>query len=192
MTKIKEGQQVFIVTPLVEESEHLENVKDATNEFERAKHIFHEIEDQVGLIHGKMKSQEKQDIMKDFKDGKTKILVATTVIEVGVDIPQATIMIIKNAERFGLSQLHQLRGRIGRNSMQSYCFLETRTKKGSDTYSRLQAMEDTTDGFKLAEIDLQHRGAGQILGTRQSGETDVPIEILTDLQFIETVKKAAR
>ena len=118
-------------------------------------------------------------------------MVATTVIEVGVDIPEATIMIIRNAERFGLSQLHQLRGRIGRSDIQSYCFLQT-AKKSGETYKRLKALEESNDGFKLAEIDLHHRGAGEILGTRQSGITDIPLEVLTNMKFLETVKEAAQ
>lgn len=114
-----------------------------------------------------MKSSQKDEIMADFKAGKYKVLVATTVIEVGVDIPEATIMIIYNSERFGLSQLHQLRGRVGRNDLTSYCFLETKNKTG-DSYKRLQAMEQTHDGFQLAQIDLEYRGAGEILGLKQS------------------------
>lgn len=129
--------------------------------------------------------------MQDFKQGKTNILVSTTVIEVGIDIPDATAMVIYNAERFGLSQLHQLRGRVGRSDIQSYCFLETKKKSG-DTYQRLKHMEETTDGFKLAEIDLQYRGPGEFLGVRQSGETDIPLEILTDTKLLEQVQTAAR
>jgi len=118
------------------------------------------------------------------------ILVATTVIEVWVDIPEATIMIIQNAERFGLAQLHQLRGRIWRNDLQSYCFLETKTKSW-DTYQRLKAMEQTSDWFKLADIDLQYRWTGEILGTRQSWISDIPLAIMSDLSFIEKVHEAA-
>ena len=118
------------------------------------------------------------------------MLVSTTVIEVGVDIPEATVMIIKNAERFGLAQLHQLRGRIGRSSLQSYCFLQT-PKKSGDSYNRLKAMEETTDGFKLAQLDLENRWSGEILGTMQSGISDIPIEILTDMTFLEKVQKGA-
>lgn len=128
--------------------------------------------------------------MKQFKEGGIDMLVSTTVIEVGIDIPEATVMIIMNAERFGLSQLHQLRGRVGRSDLQSYCFLETKNKSG-ETYQRLRHMETTSDGFKLAELDLQLRGAGEFLGTRQSGETDIPVEVLTDMQFIEQVQHAA-
>jgi len=145
----------------------------------------------IGLLHGKMRPKEKEEVMNDFKTGKLCLLVSTTVIEVGIDIPEATIMVIKNAERFGLSQLHQLRGRIGRSDIQSYCFLETKSKSG-DIGKRLKAMEDTNDGFKLAELDLQNRGAGEILGTMQSGESDIPLEILSDLKFLEKIQDAAK
>lgn len=190
LDKINKGEKVFIVTPLIEESEKLEDVTAATQAFEETQDLFPEIRHHIGLIHGKMKSNDKEAIMHAFKEGKIKILVATTVIEVWVDIPEATIMIIKNAERFGLSQLHQLRGRIGRSDLQSHCFLQT-AKKSGDTYQRLKALEDTNDGFKLAEIDLQNRGAGEMLGIRQSGESDIPMEILTNIKFIELVQQAA-
>jgi ATP-dependent DNA helicase RecG len=137
-----------------------------------------------------MKPSEKDQIMNDFATGEITILVSTTVIEVWVDIREATMMIIKNAERFWLAQLHQLRGRIGRNDLQSYCFLETKSKSG-DSYERLQAMEQTNDGFKLAEIDLKFRGAGEVLGTRQSWEADIPPEIISDLRFIQKVRDGA-
>lgn len=190
LDKIHKGEKVFIVTPLIEESEKLEDVTAATQAFEETQDLFPEIRHHIGLIHGKMKANDKEAIMHAFKEGKIKILVATTVIEVWVDIPEATIMIIKNAERFGLSQLHQLRGRIGRSDLQSHCFLQT-AKKSGDTYQRLKALEDTNDGFKLAEIDLQNRGAGEMLGIRQSGESDIPMEILTNIKFIELVQQAA-
>ncbi|HRX63731.1 MAG TPA: ATP-dependent DNA helicase RecG [Candidatus Absconditabacterales bacterium] len=190
LTRIMDKQKVFVVTPLIEESEKMEELKAATVEFENVKELFPELKDRIGLLHGKMKSSEKDQVMKDFQGDKYDILVSTTVIEVGVDVPEATVMVIKNAERFGLSQLHQLRGRIGRNELQSYCFLETKKKSG-DTYKRLKAMEDTNDGFKLAELDLQNRGAGEILGTMQSGEADIPLEVLSDIRFIEKVREGA-
>ena len=188
---INKGQKVFIVTPLIEESEKLEEVKSAMNEFEEAKLLFPELKDKIWLLHGKMKPKDKEVVMQDFKTWKICLLVSTTVIEVGVDIPEATIMVIKNAERFGLSQLHQLRGRIGRSDVQSYCFLETKSKSG-DIGKRLQAMEDTNDGFKLAELDLQNRGAGEILWTMQSWESDIPLEILSDLKFLEKIQEWAK
>lgn len=191
MTKINQWQKVFIVTPLIEESDKLEDVQAATQEFEETKEIFTEIKDKIWLMHGKLKAKDKESVMQKFKDGTYNILVATTVIEVWVDIPEATIMIIKNAERFWLSQLHQLRWRIGRSSLQSYCFLQT-AKKWSDSYTRLKALEQTNDGFKLAELDMKQRGPGELLGLRQSGIADVPIEILTNIKFLETIQIAAK
>jgi len=188
---IHKGQKVFIVTPLIEESEKLEEVKAATTEFEEAKALFPELKGKIGLLHGKMRPKDKDAVMQDFKSWKICLLVSTTVIEVGVDIPEATIMVIKNSERFGLSQLHQLRGRIGRADIQSYCFLETKSKAG-DIGKRLKAMEETNDGFKLAELDLQNRGAGEILGTMQSWESDIPLEILSDLKFLEKIQEGAK
>jgi len=190
LTKIQQGQKLFVVTPLIEESEKMEGLKAATTERENMCDLFPELSGQIALLHGKINAKEKDAIMKAFKEGKFKILVATTVIEVGVDIKEATMMVIKNAERFGLSQLHQLRGRIGRNDLQSYCFLETQKTSG-DTLKRLKAMEETNDGFKLAEIDLQYRWSGEILGTRQSGETDIPYEYLTNMGFVNKVQTAA-
>ena len=152
--KLQQGEQIFVVTPLIEESEFLDEVSSATQEFEDMKNFFSKWK--VGLLHGKMKAKEKEEVMQQFKEGKIQILVSTTVIEVGVDVPQATIMIIKNAERFGLAQLHQLRGRVGRSDRQSYAFLLTKSK-GGDTYRRLKALEKTTDGFELAELDMEFR-----------------------------------
>ncbi len=188
---IKKWQKVFIVTPLIEESEKMEELKAATVEFEDVKLLYSELKWKIGLLHGKMSSKEKEIIMNDFKNWKICLLVSTTVIEVGVDIPEATIMVIKNAERFGLSQLHQLRWRIGRSDIQSYCFLETKSKAW-DAGKRLKAMEETNDGFKLAELDLHYRGAGQILGTMQSWESDIPLEILSDLKFLEKIQESAK
>ena len=191
LDRVKKAEKVFIVTPLIEESEKMEELKAATTEFEEAKALFSELKGKIWLLHGKMKPKEKEEVMNDFKTWKICLLVSTTVIEVGIDIPEATIMVIKNAERFGLSQLHQLRGRIGRSDVQSYCFLETKSKSG-DIGKRLKSMEDTNDGFKLAELDLQNRGAGEILWTMQSGESDIPLEILSDLKFLEKIQDAAK
>ena len=191
LQKIEQGQKVFIVTPLIEESDKLDDVKSAKEEYLNILSLYAELwKEKIGLLHGQMTSKEKDQVMIDFKNWNICLLVSTTVIEVWVDIPEATIMIIKSSERFGLSQLHQLRGRIGRSNLASYCFLETEKKTG-DSYQRLKIMEDTRDGFKLAEIDLQNRWSGEILGTMQSGESDIPLEILTNLQFIEKVKEAA-
>lgn len=190
MDKINKNQKVFIVTPLIEESEALDEVQSVLAEYEQIQQLYPELQGQIWLLHGRLKAKEKQEVMEKFKSWTYKILVSTTVIEVGVDIPEATVMIIKNAERFGLAQLHQLRGRIGRSDLQSYCFLQT-PKKSWDSYQRLKAMEETQDGFKLAELDLQNRGSGEILGTMQSGISDIPITILTDLHFLEKVKQGA-
>ncbi len=190
INKIEDWQKVFMVTPLIEDSEELENLKSAFTQFEHIKNLYSDTNIQIGLMHGKLKSKEKEHIMNQFKTWNIQILIATTVIEVGVDIPEATIMVIYNAERFGLSQLHQLRGRIGRNDLQSYCFLETRSKSWT-SYQRLKAMEDTTDGFKLAQIDLQYRGSGEILWIRQSGQTDIPLEIISDTTFVQKAKNWA-
>lgn len=190
LTRIQQKQKVFIVTPLIDESEKMEDLKAATVEFEDVKILFPEVKDRIWLLHGRMKSSEKDQVMRDFQWDKYDILVSTTVIEVWVDVPEATVMVIKNSERFWLSQLHQLRWRIWRNNLQSYCFLETK-KKSWDTYKRLKAMEDTNDWFKLAELDLQARWAGEILWTMQSWEADIPLDILSDIRFIETVRKWA-
>ncbi len=164
--KIKEGNQVYIVFPLVEESEKLD-LQSAVEGYEKLQDYFKEFK--VGLVHGKMKPAEKDKIMQEFKAGNIHILVSTTVIEVGVDVPKANIMIIENAERFGLSQLHQLRGRVGRGGNQAYTFLMTTKNLQGDAKTRLQTMERTTDGFEIAKIDLEIRGPGDFLGTKQSG-----------------------
>lgn len=191
MEKIKNNQQVYIVTPLIEESQNLDEIASATEEYEETKNIFNEIGNQIWILHWKLKPEEKDEVMNKFKDGKLKILVTTTVIEVGVDVPQATIMIIKNCERFGLSQLHQLRGRVGRSSTQSYCLLTTKSNS-KETLKRLKAMEKYTDGFKLSEIDLETRGYWEILGYKQSWEMDIPTHILTNEKLLENIQEAAK
>lgn len=186
-----EGTQVFIICPLIDESdaETMQTVKAANVEYERLKkHIFPDCN--VALIHGKMKAKEKDDVMREFKDRKYDILVSTSVVEVGIDVPNATIMIIEGAERYGLAQLHQLRGRVGRGDKQSYCFLFT--SAGANQFSqRLQFFSKTNSGMKLAEYDLEQRGAGEIYGTRQSGMEDLQFASLSDLPVIEETKKAA-
>jgi ATP-dependent DNA helicase RecG len=188
--RMKLGQSVFVVVPLVYENEQMEWVHSAEMVYDEMKAEFSDylLSSEIGLMHGKLSSKEKDDVMQKFKNNTSKILVSTTVIEVGVDVPQATIMIIKNSERFGLSQLHQLRGRVGRSDIQSYCFLETKNISWNE---RLKAMEDHTDGFKLAEIDMKLRWTGEVMGYRQSGESDIPTEILMDITFIEKVQQAA-
>ncbi len=144
LTKLSQNQRLFIVTPLIEESEIMHELKSAMQEYSETCELYKELEGKIGLLHGKLKPAEKQEIMEKFKKGEYMILVSTTVIEVGIDVPEATIMIIKNSERFGLAQLHQLRGRVGRSDVQSYCFLETKYKSG-DSYQRLRAMEQYAD-----------------------------------------------
>lgn len=188
-SEIDAGRQAYVVYPLIEESETL-SAKAATIEAERLqKEVFPQYK--IGLLHGKLKNDEKEQVMKDFKDKKYDILVSTTVVEVGVDVPNATVMLIENAERFGLSQLHQLRGRVGRNNLQSYCILHTSTKS-RETRERLNIMTQTNDGFVIAEKDLQLRGPGEFLGTRQSGLPDLIIsDIIRDAKILEMARNEA-
>ncbi len=186
--EISKGAQVFFVCPLIEESEILQS-KAATTEFNKLKKIFKGIE--IGLVHGRLKAAEKDRIIKDFEQGKLKILVATPVIEVGIDIPNASIMVIEGAERFGLAQIHQLRGRVGRKGQKSYCFLLT-DSTAKNTHRRLAALEKINDGFKLAEIDLRIRGPGQFIGVMQSGEADLAMENLDNIALIKKSIKVAR
>lgn len=188
-SEIDAGRQAYVVYPLIEESETL-SAKAATIEAERLqKEVFPQYK--IGLLHGKLKNDEKEQVMKDFKDKKYDILVSTTVVEVGVDVPNATVMLIENAERFGLSQLHQLRGRVGRNNLQSYCILYTSTKS-QETRERLNIMTQTNDGFVIAEKDLQLRGPGEFLGTRQSGLPDLIIsDIVRDAKILEMARNEA-
>lgn len=189
LTRISQWQKVFMVVPLIEESEKVE-LKSAKEEYLNTVDLYPELQWKIWLLHGKMKPKEKEDVMRQFKEWKLVFLVSTTVIEVGIDVPEATVMIIKNAERFGLAQLHQLRWRVWRSELQSYCFLETKYKSW-DAYQRLRALEKTHDGFKLAEMDMQIRGTGEILGVRQSGETDIPVNVISNMQFLEKVQSAA-
>jgi ATP-dependent DNA helicase RecG len=188
--EIAKGHQVFIVYPLVEQSENLD-LKDATK---MADHLQKDIftDCRVGLMHGRMKDLEKESVMKDFQENKTAILVATTVIEVGIDVPHASLMVIEHAERFGLSQLHQLRGRVGRRDIPSTCILLADYKVSADARKRLKIMEKTTDGFALAEEDLVIRGPGDFLGTRQSGLPDFRIaSIIRDARILNDAKEDA-
>src|SRR5574344_445210 len=185
--EVNSGRQVYIVYPLIDESESLA-AKAATIEAEKLKSgVFTNLN--IGLLHGKLKNADKEQVMKDFKEKKYDILVSTTVVEVGVDVPNATVMVIENAERFGLSQLHQLRGRVGRGAQQSYCILMASYKISSDAKQRLQTMCKTTDGFLLAEEDLRLRGPGSIAGTAQSGVLDLK---LADIVRDEPLMKATR
>lgn len=166
--EITKGRQVYIVYPLIEESETLD-LEDLNNGYEKLLTFFPRPDYQIGVVHGRMTSDEKEKEMERFSQGTTHILVSTTVIEVGVNIPNASVMVIENANRFGLAQLHQLRGRVGRGSYQSYCILMTSNKLGDDARTRIQTMVQTNDGFEIAEVDLALRGPGKVQGTEQSG-----------------------
>ena len=180
---IEKGRQVYIVSPLIEESETL-NVKSAQETFEEYKDIFPNR--RIDIIHGRQKYKEKQEVMEKFKNHEIDILVSTTVIEVGVNVPNATVIAIRDAQRFGLSSLHQLRGRVGRGSHKSYCFLESKTNN-EVSVKRLEVMEKTTDGFKIAEEDLKLRNSGEILGIKQSGVSDM---VFTDIvKNVKEIKK---
>ena len=187
--EVDAGRQAYIVYPLIEESETL-SAKAATIEKEKWQNeIFPEYK--IGLLHGKLKNDEKDDVMEKFKNKEYDILVSTTVVEVGVDVPNATVIVIENAERFGLSQLHQLRGRVGRSDLQSYCLLSSSTKS-QETRARLNIMTETNDGFVIAEQDLQIRGPGEFLGTRQSGLPDMLIaDIVNDSKILELARAEA-
>ena len=187
--EIDAGRQAYIVYPLIEESETL-SAKAATIEKEKWQNeVFPDYK--IGLLHGKLKNDEKDEVMEKFKNKEYDILVSTTVVEVGVDVPNATVIVIENAERFGLSQLHQLRGRVGRSDLQSYCILSSSTKS-QETRARLDIMTQTNDGFVIAEKDLQIRGPGEFLGTRQSGLPDMLIaDIVNDAKILEQARSEA-
>lgn len=189
-TIIRQGRQVYIVYPLVEESEKL----DLLNATQMAEHLQTAVfpKFRVGLIHGRMKQEEKDAAMEEFRNGTVHILVATTVIEVGVDVPNASVMIIEHAERFGLSQLHQLRGRVGRGDEQAFCILLAGNKRTAEARERLSIMEETSDGFKVAERDLEIRGPGEVMGTRQSGIPAFRVgNIVRDYALLEAAKREA-
>jgi ATP-dependent DNA helicase RecG len=186
--EVAEGKQAFIIYPLVEESEKLD-AKAAVEEHKILENeVFRKLK--VGLLHGRMKPDEKDDIMTRFRDREFDVLVSTTVIEVGVDVPNANVMVIEGANRFGLAQLHQLRGRVGRGGGKSFCVLIPESESGIDN-ERLAVMAETTDGFVLAEKDLEQRGPGQFLGTRQAGFSELQMAALTDIHLIEKARKHA-
>ena len=190
--QIAAGRQVYVVYPLIQESETMD-YKDLEDGFQSIVQDFPQPDYRVTVCHGKMKPQDKEESMRQFKEHEADILVATSVIEVGVDVPNATVMVIESAERFGLSQLHQLRGRVGRGGGQSYCILMSGEKLSREARKRLQAMCQTTDGFRLAELDMQLRGAGDINGTQQSGMAfDLKIANPTlDADLLQRAREAA-
>ena len=186
--QIKKGRQVFAICPLIEESDILE-VRSATWEYEKLKNeIYPDLK--IGLLHGRMKPREKEKIMREFSGGKINILVSTSVVEVGIDIPNATVMVIEGADRFGLAQLHQFRGRVGRGKHQSFCFLFTDSTSAT-TARRLKALIKSNNGFELAEQDLKIRGPGELIGIRQSGLPDLAMASLTDLELIGNAREEA-
>ena len=184
--KLSQGRQAYFIAPLIEESEKLsaKSTEELYEEVNKKLPMY-----RIGVLHGRMKNSEKDEVMKRFKNKELDILVSTTVIEVGVDVPNATIMVINNSERFGLSALHQLRGRVGRGEHQSYCFLVSKTENATSK-ARLQIMEETQDGFKIAEEDLKLRKSGEIFGTKQSGFSDLKFtDIVHDIKTIKLVKE---
>jgi len=188
--ELKKNHQVFVVYPLIEESEKLD-LKNATEMSEELKRIFGS-QFKVALLHGRLPVPQKESIMHDFKNQKVQILTATSVVEVGVDCPNATVMVVEHAERFGLSQLHQLRGRVGRSHFQSYCILMADYRRSEDAKRRLKIMSETNDGFRIAEEDLAIRGPGEFLGTRQAGMPEFRVaDLAKDMDILNLARKAA-
>jgi ATP-dependent DNA helicase RecG len=188
-SQIEKGRQAFVICPLVEESEKIKAVA-AVEEYDRLQsQIFPDLK--LGLLHGRMRTDEKETIMRDFHGGETDILVATSVIEVGIDVPNSTIMLIEGADRFGLAQLHQFRGRVGRGEHQSYCLLLA-DEVSAEAEKRLLALEQTNDGFLLAEKDLELRGPGEFLGRRQSGLPELVLASLMDMEMLELAREEAQ
>tara|TARA_B100001741_G_scaffold218252_1_gene180921 strand:- start:5408 stop:7507 length:2100 start_codon:yes stop_codon:yes gene_type:complete len=189
--QIKLGRQVYCVFPLIKESEKLD-YKNLMDGFESLQRDFPLPDYQVSIVHGQMKAEDKEYEMKRFVEGLTDIMVATTVIEVGVNVPNASVMVIESAERFGLSQLHQLRGRVGRGAEQSYCVLMSGNKVSNEGKERLKTMVETSDGFKISEVDLRLRGAGDMMGTKQSGSLQFQIaDLVKDTNILEYARKVA-
>jgi ATP-dependent DNA helicase RecG len=187
--EVAEGRQAYVVCPLVEESEKVA-AKAATAELVRLQtEVWPDL--RLALLHGQMPSKEKEAVMADFRAGALDVLVATTVIEVGVDVPNASVMIIEDADRFGMAQLHQLRGRVGRGAAQSWCYL-LGAATTPDAEQRLAAIERSTDGFELAEVDLEIRGEGTVLGTRQKGQSDLKLASLRrDKEWVARAREVA-
>ena len=187
--KVAEGRQAFIICPLVEESDKIE-AKAATVEHERLQsEVFPDRK--LALLHGRMKPKEKEEVMAAFHRGEADMLVSTSVVEVGIDVPNATVMLVEGADRFGLSQLHQFRGRVGRGEHQSYCILLAEAAQGV-AFDRMQIIQDTNDGFQLAEEDLKIRGPGEFFGTRQSGMPDLRMAKLSDMATLSLAREQAK
>lgn len=190
--QIEQGRQIYVVYPLIKESEKLD-LKDLMDGYESIERAFPLPQYQISIVHGQMKPEDKEYEMQRFKKGITNIMVATTVIEVGVDVPNATVMVIENAERFGLAQLHQLRGRVGRGANQSYCILRTKDELSSEARFRIETMCSTNDGFEISRADLQLRGPGDVSGTRQSGVLDLKVaDIVKDEGLMAQVRTLAQ
>jgi ATP-dependent DNA helicase RecG len=189
--QVAAGRQIYVVYPLIEESEAID-LKAATDMAARLqREVF--ADRVVGLLHGRLPFDAKDEIMRRFKEGEIHVLVSTTVIEVGIDVANASVMLIEHAERFGLSQLHQLRGRVGRGPWKSYCILLTSGKLGEDAERRVQAMVETGDGFRIAEVDLQLRGPGEFFGTRQSGLPEFRVaDLLRDAALLDDARREAQ
>jgi ATP-dependent DNA helicase RecG len=186
------GQQVYVVYPVIEEGALEGELKAAIQMYEKLrKSVLSDL--RIGLLHGRMEAEEKDAVMRRFKDREIDVLVSTTVIEVGVDVPNATLMVIEHAERFGLSQLHQLRGRIGRGSARSFCILMTGKKITPEAEQRLDTMVSTQDGFQIAEKDLELRGPGEFFGTKQAGLPSLRVgNLIRDRELLELAKREAR
>ena len=189
--EIEKGRQIYVVYPLIQESEKMD-FKDLMDGFEGLSRDFPLPKYSISMLHGKMKPADKDLEMKRFAAGKSDIMVATTVIEVGVNVPNASVMIIESAERFGLSQLHQLRGRVGRGAEQSYCILMTSEKLSNDSKTRMQTMVSTNDGFEIAEVDLKLRGPGDLMGKQQSGVLNLQIaDLVRDKDILQLARYEA-
>lgn len=189
--EISHGRQAYIIFPLIEESDKLD-YENLMKGYENVKAFFPEPKFWISMVHGRQSPELKETNMQRFKSHDTQIMVSTTVIEVGVDVPNATVMVIESAEKFGLSQLHQLRGRVGRGSEKSFCILLTSNKLSNDAKERLKIMCETNDGFKIAEKDLELRGPGNIEGTRQSGMLNFKLaDIVQDRPLVDLAKKLA-
>jgi ATP-dependent DNA helicase RecG len=189
--EIQKGRQVYVVYPLIQESQAMD-YKDLMDGYESISREFPVPKYQISIVHGKMKAIDKEYEMQRFVKGQTQIMVATTVIEVGVNVPNASIMVIESSERFGLSQLHQLRGRVGRGADQSYCILLSSFKLSTEAKTRLKTMVETSDGFKIAEVDLKLRGPGNMMGTQQSGVLNLKIaDVVKDTPILYVVRNLA-